>query len=331
MEPLWLCLRDDAEGGALIVGRDTNKKPNKRPKKPLQNPEIPVEVSQEAMNIQWFPGHMTKARRKMAEDIKLVDAVCEIVDARIPRSSANPDMAELTAPKPRLVILNRTDLADEAMTRKWAAEYRRLGFGVLETDCKSGRGVDKFPAAARELCAGLLEKRAAKGQSGKALRLMVVGIPNVGKSTFINRVAGRRAALASDRPGVTRGRQWINIAEAGIELLDTPGILWPKFEDPRTGENLAITGAVKDDILDIELLGTRLLQRLWETYPQRLVERYKLKEDDVPDELEPLELIARRRGFLVSGGMADTRRAAIMLLDEYRSGKLGRITLESPE
>ncbi|MDR0905690.1 MAG: ribosome biogenesis GTPase YlqF [Oscillospiraceae bacterium] len=282
------------------------------------------------MNIQWFPGHMTKARRKIVEDIKLVDAVCEVVDARIPRSSANPDIGELTAPKPRLVILNRTDLADSAATKKWAGEFRRLGFGVLETDCKSGRGIDKFPAAARELCTELLARRADKGQSGKSLRLMVVGIPNVGKSSFINRVAGRKAANTSDRPGVTRGRQWIN-CDGGIELLDTPGILWPKFDDAQTGENLAITGAVKDDILDIELLGSRLLLRLWDAYPERVIERYKLKPDDAPDADFPLEIIAKRRGYLISGGEFDTRRAAIMLLDEYRGGKLGRLTLEFPE
>ena len=347
------------------------KKPVKnRVKSAPKNPEEQHELHPE-MNIQWFPGHMTRARRKIVEDIKLVDAVCEVVDARIPRSSANPDIGELTAPKPRLVILNRTDLADPAATKKWAAEYRRLGFGVLETDCKAGRGIDKFAAAARELCAEMIEKREGKGQSGKSLRLMVVGIPNVGKSSFINRVAGRRAATTSDRPGVTRGRQWISCrvsdpsgaskdtksklapdadtarlrataelraarpATAGgsgatIELLDTPGILWPRFDDAQTGENLAITGAVKDDVLDIELLGSRLLLRLWTLYPERVIERYKLQPGDEPDEMEPLAIIAKRRGYLISGGEPDTRRAAIVLLDEFRGGKLGRLTLELP-
>ncbi|MDR0838565.1 MAG: ribosome biogenesis GTPase YlqF [Oscillospiraceae bacterium] len=282
------------------------------------------------MNIQWFPGHMTKARRKMAEDIKLVDAVCEVLDARIPRSSSNPDMAELTAGKPRLVILNRADLADPGATRRWGGALISRGFGVLETDCKSGRGVDKFPEAARALCSDLLARRAERGQTGKTLRVMVVGIPNVGKSSFINRVARRRAAETSDRPGVTRGKQWINCGN-GIELLDTPGILWPKFDDAATGENLAITGAVKDEILDIELLGTRLMLRLWAEYRGRVAERYKLRDGDEPDPENPLEIIARRRGYVVSGGEADTRRAAIMLLDEFRGGKLGRVTLELPE
>ena len=331
------------------MDKNRNRNPKRDPKNQKKDPKKDKKADAETtvkseMNIQWFPGHMTKARRKIVEDIKLVDAVCEIVDARIPRSSANPDMAELTAPKPRLVILNRTDLADSDATKKWAAEYRRLGFGVLETDCKSGKGIDRFPAAVNELCAELLARRAERGQFGRLLRLMIVGIPNVGKSSFINRIAGRKAANTSDRPGVTRGRQWVTcqtgaltreMAESGrsatIELLDTPGILWPKFDDPTTGENLAITGAVKDDILDIELLGTRLMQRLWELYPERLVERYKLAPDDVPDELEPLRLIARRRGFLVSGGEPDTRRAAIVLLDEFRGGKLGKLTLELPE
>ena len=284
----------------------------------------------EEMNIHWFPGHMTKARRKMAEDIKLVDAVCELLDARIPRSSANPDMDELTNSKPRLVILNRADLADKEATRRWSEHFRASGRGVIATDCKQGRGVERFQPAIRELLTELLEARSERGQIGKPIRLMVAGIPNVGKSTFINKIAGRKVAAVSDRPGVTRGKQWINCGN-GIELLDTPGILWPKFEDKRTGENLAITGAVKDNVIDIELLGTRLLLMLWENYREQVAERYKLKPDDEPDEDFPLEIIARRRGFLMSGGVPDTRRAAIILLDEFRGGKLGRITLENPE
>ena len=282
------------------------------------------------MSINWFPGHMTKARRNMAEDIKLVDAVCELLDARIPRSSANPDMDELTNSKPRLVILNRADLADQTATKRWSDYFKANGRGVITTDCRQGKGVERFQPAIRELLSELLEARAERGQIGKPIRLMVAGIPNVGKSTFINRIAGRKATTVSDRPGVTRGKQWINCGN-GIELLDTPGILWPKFEDKRTGENLAITGAVKDDVIDIELLGTRLLLTLWDGYKDRLAERYKLKPDDEPDEEFPLELIARRRGFLMSGGVPDTRRAAITLLDEFRGGKLGRITLERPE
>ena len=282
------------------------------------------------MTIHWFPGHMTKARRNIAEDIKLVDAVVELLDARIPRSSANPDMDELTNSKPRLVILNRADLADQSATKRWSEYFRAQGRGVITTDCRQGKGVDRFQPAIRELLAELLAGRAERGQVGKPIRLMVAGIPNVGKSTFINRIAGRRATTVSDRPGVTRGKQWINCGN-GIELLDTPGILWPKFEDKRTGENLAITGAVKDDVIDIELLGTRLLLMLWENYRDGLTERYKLKPDDEPDEEFPLELIAKRRGFLMSGAVPDTRRAAIMLLDEFRGGKLGRITLEFPQ
>lgn len=282
------------------------------------------------MNIHWFPGHMTKARRKMAEDIKLVDAVCEVLDARIPRSSANPDMDELTSGKPRLIILNRSDLADKNATKLWSNALIAEGKGVIATDCRQGRGVERFQPTVSELLRELLKTRAEKGQAGKPIRLMVAGIPNVGKSTFINRIAGRRVTAVSDRPGVTRGKQWINCGN-GIELLDTPGILWPKFEDKRTGENLAITGAVRDDVIDIELLGTRLMLMLWENYRDRLFERYKLKDGDLPDEDFPLELIARRRGFLMSGGVPDTRRAAITLLDEFRGGKLGRVTLEYPE
>lgn len=284
----------------------------------------------EEMNIHWFPGHMTKARRKMAEDIKHVDAVCELLDARVPRSSANPDMDELTAGKPRLIILNRADLADQNATKRWSEVFRKQGRGVIATDCRSGKGVERFLPAVRELLGEQLQAWADRGQIGRPIRLMVAGIPNVGKSTFINRIAGRKATTVSDRPGVTRGKQWINCGN-GIELLDTPGILWPKFEDKRTGENLAITGAVKDDVLDVELLGTRLLLMLWDDYRDRLTERYKLRDGDEPDADFPLELIARRRGFLMSGGVPDTRRAAIMLLDELRGGKLGRITLERPE
>jgi ribosome biogenesis GTPase A len=265
----------------------------------------------------------------MAEDIKLVDAVCEVLDARIPRSSANPDMDELTMSKPRLVILNRADLADAGATKRWASEFRRRGFEAIETDCRSGRGTEKLPAAAAKLLSETLARRLARGQTGGALRLMVVGIPNVGKSSFINRAAGRRAARTADRPGVTRGRQWISCG-GGIELLDTPGVLWPKLDGEETGENLAITGAVGDAAFDAELLGARLLLRLWEAYPERVTERYKLKDGDSPDENAPLEIIARRRGYLISGGEPDTARAAAALLDDFRAGKLGRATLELP-
>jgi ribosome biogenesis GTPase A len=297
------------------------------------------QTDNQAMNIQWFPGHMTKARRRIADDIKLVDAVCEVRDARIPRSSANPDVAELTENKPRLVLLNRADQADPAATKRWAERLREEGFGVLETDCKSGRGVDKFTAAARLLLKDKLERDTERGLT-KPIRLMVVGIPNVGKSSFINRVAGRRAAETSDRPGVTRGKQWITVQtvnnnggdkkNGSVELLDTPGILWPKFDSPEVGEFLAFTGAVRDEILDLETLGRRLFQTIWAIFPERLTERYKLRADDDPETTNPLAIIARRRGFLVSGGDTDNLRAAITLLDEFRAGKLGRITLELP-
>ncbi|MBQ4207544.1 MAG: ribosome biogenesis GTPase YlqF, partial [Clostridia bacterium] len=205
------------------------------------------------MNIQWFPGHMTKAQRMIEENVRLVDAVCEILDARIPRSSRNPDIDRLAAGKPRLVILNRCDLADPAVTKKWAAYFREQGLAVLETDARSGRGVNAFPAAVRELLRDKLAEYERKGQSGRGLKVMVLGIPNVGKSTFINKVAGRKAAAAGDKPGVTRGRQWISI-DRSLDLLDTPGILWPKFDSQEVGEMLAVTNAIKSDVLDRETL-----------------------------------------------------------------------------
>ena len=272
---------------------------------------------------------MTKARRMIAEQTKLVDAVCEIVDARIPVSSRNPDLDGITGNKPRLIILNRTDQADSGLTKRWVSYFKSGGYAVLETDAKSGKGTSGFQAAVRSLLKDKLEAFAAKGQSGRTLRVMVVGIPNVGKSSFINRIAGRKAAEASDRPGVTRGRQWISIG-AGLELLDTPGILWPKFESADVGENLAFTGAVKDDILDREALASNLMLRLGGIVPARLTERYKI---DVSPDMSGVELLgaaAKKRGFLLSGGRLDTERMAVVLLDEFRGGKLGRITLEAP-
>ncbi len=283
----------------------------------------------EEIDIQWFPGHMTKARRMMAESLKLVDAVCEIIDARIPVSSRNPDLDGLAGAKPRLVVLNRADQADPAATRAWASYFRSRGLAVLETDAKSGRGVKAFPAAVRGLLKDKLLAYEAKGQAGRTIRAMVAGIPNVGKSSFTNRLAGRRAAETSDRPGVTRGRQWIKIA-AGLELLDTPGILWPKFDDKTVGENLAFTGAVKDDVVDREALASNLMLRLASLCPDRLAERYKIDPDPGRTGRELLDEAAKKRGFLLSGGLLDTDRMAAVLLDEYRGGKLGRITLETP-
>lgn len=282
----------------------------------------------EAANVQWFPGHMAKARRMIKENAAMVDAVCEVVDARVPLSSRNPEVAELVGDKPRMLILNRIDQADPAMTDRWAEYYKSQGIFVLKTDSKSGKGTGGFQSAVRSLLREKIEYYSSRGQTGRLLRIMILGIPNVGKSSFINRIAGRRAAEASDRPGVTRGKQWINIG-GGIEMLDTPGLLWPKFEDKEVGERLAFTGAVKDDILDTELLGARLLDLLAKEYPQSVEERYKLKPDGEAA-FELLEKAARKRGFIVSGGEPDTERMARVLLDEFRGGKLGRLTLETP-
>jgi ribosome biogenesis GTPase A len=282
------------------------------------------------MNIQWYPGHMTKTRRQMEADLKLVDAVCELLDARIPYSSRNPDIAAICGDKPRMIILNRIDMADPAETKKWAAYFRSQGHVVVETDCKSRKGINQFAPAVRELLKDKLERYAAKGQVGRTLKVMVVGIPNVGKSTFINQVAKRKGAKAENRPGVTRGKQWV-VVDNGLELLDTAGILWPKFEDPEVGMKLAYTGAVKDQILDIETLACGLFERLWQRYPDAVRERYKI--DAAPDAkgYELLEEAGRKRGFLRARAEIDTERMARVLLEEYRSGKLGRFTFEGPE
>lgn len=282
-----------------------------------------------SMNIQWYPGHMTKTRRMMEEDIRLVDAVCEIVDARIPFSSRNPDIDVLCANKPRLIILNRIDMADPEMIRRWSDYFRSQGMAVLQTDCKNRKGINGFVPAVRKLLAEKLARYAQKGQVGRPLKIMVVGIPNVGKSTFINQIAGRKGAKAENRPGVTRGKQWVTV-DTGLLLLDTPGILWPRFEDPEVGIRLAYTGAVKDDILDTEALACHLMQMLWTRYPDALRARYKI---DCPPDAEGyalLEAAGRKRGFLISGGEIDTERMARVLLEEYRSCKLGRFTLEAP-
>ncbi len=284
----------------------------------------------EKLNIQWFPGHMTKAQRMIEENVRLVDAVCEILDARIPRSSRNPDIDRLAAGKPRLVILNRCDLADPAVTKKWAAYFRAHGLAVLETDARSGRGVNAFPAAVRELLRDKLAEYERKGQSGRGLRIMVLGIPNVGKSTFINKVAGRKAAAAGDKPGVTRGRQWISI-DRSLDLLDTPGILWPKFDSQEVGEMLAVTNAIKSDVLDRETLAANFMLRLCELYPDAVKERYGVVRTEEENGFELLEQAAKRRGFLVSKGEYDIERMANTLLDEYHGGKLGRLSLERPE
>ena len=261
----------------------------------------------DSMNIQWYPGHMTKTGRQMEQDLKLVDAVCELLDARIPISSRNPDIAALCGPKPRLVILNRMDMADPAATRAWC---------------------EAFVPAVRNLLQEKIARNAAKGQN-RPLKIMVVGIPNVGKSTFINQISGRKGAKAENRPGVTRGKQWVTVDES-LLLLDTPGILWPKFESPEVGYSLAWTGAINDNILDVELVACRLLERLRELYPGAIEARYKFTPDPEAPGYELLEAAARKRGFLISGGEVNTERMAHVLLDEFREGKLGRMTLERP-
>ena len=287
-------------------------------------------MEENKMNIQWYPGHMTKTRRMMEEDLKLVDAVCEILDARIPISSRNPDIDAICGKKPRMVILNRIDMADAELVNRWSAHFKKKGMAVIRTDCKSRKGINTFAPAVRQLLAEKLQRYAEKGQVGRPLKLMVVGIPNVGKSTFINQIAGRKGAKAENRPGVTRGKQWVNV-DGGLLLLDTPGILWPKFDDPEVGLRLAYTGAVKDDILDTETLGCHLMELLARQYPAALTERYKI---EIPAEIDGwalLQAAGKKRGFLVSGGEVDTERMAKVLLEEYRSCKLGKFTLERPE
>ncbi|MGN0578672.1 MAG: ribosome biogenesis GTPase YlqF [Ruminiclostridium sp.] len=276
-------------------------------------------------DIQWFPGHMTKTRRMIEENLRLVDAVVEIVDSRIPESSRNPIINELISSKPRILLLNKCDYSDDSATNRWREYYEKQGFGVLVCDCRSGKGINKFLPMLKSRLSELLQKRREKGNIGKALRIMVVGVPNVGKSSFINRMANAKKVKVEDRPGVTRGKQWVTI-DKEVELLDMPGILWPKFDDKRVALNLAFTGAIKDDVTDVEALATELGAYLSEHYPEKLKERYKLDSS----EGNILTLIARKRGMMISGGEPDTERAAITLLDEYRSGKIGKITLEMP-
>ena len=281
-------------------------------------------------NLSWFPGHMTKTKRMIASELPHMDAVCEILDARIPLSSRNPDVDDLTAGKPRLIVLNRADQADPAQTRRWSQYFRAKGWAVLEANAKGGVGTEKFAAAVRELLRDKLEAYAAKGQVGRVVRVMVLGIPNVGKSTFINKVAKRKTAKAEDRPGVTRSKQWVPV-DATLELLDTPGILWPKFDDPEVGKRLSFTGAVKDDVLDIEELACYLMDYLAAHYADVLTERYKITVEDGDSGYELLEKAGRKRGFLMRGAQVDTERMARILLDEFRGGKLGRFTLETVE
>lgn len=286
----------------------------------------------EMQNIQWFPGHMTKTKRQIQASLKLVDAVAEIIDARIPVSSRNPDLDSIIQNKPRVVLMNKCDMADPSSTQKWINYYKNNGIVAIPIDCKTGRGINKFVSSVNEVLKEKIEKQKAKGLLNPTVRVMIVGIPNVGKSTFINRISKNRKAKAEDKPGVTRGNQWFTINK-GFEVLDTPGVLWPKFEDKIVGERLAFTGAVKDQIMDTELLAMRLLDFLKVEKNPIFVERFKLQNEQIEDieSYELLELIGRKRGMLISGGEIDTERAAIMLLDEYRSAKLGKYTFELPE
>lgn len=286
----------------------------------------------EIQTIQWFPGHMTKTKRQIQASLKLVDAVAEILDARIPLSSKNPDLQKLIQNKPKVVLLNKCDMANQNATSRWIDYYASQGVTAIAVDCKSGKGLNKFAPAVNNVLAERRERLKAKGMVNPMLRIMIVGIPNVGKSSFINRVAKQNRAKVEDRPGVTRGNQWYSIAK-NIEMLDTPGVLWPKFDDKIVGERLAFTGAVKDQILDTELLAVRLLDFLRSLKPADFIVRFKLDDVDLDtvDSYELLNIIGKKRGMLISGGEINTERAAIMLLDEFRSGKLGRITLEMPE
>lgn len=280
----------------------------------------------EESRIQWFPGHMARTRRRIKESLSLVDAVCEIVDARIPRSSRNPDLDSIIGSKPRLIILNKADLADESATAAWSKCFVSQGCRTMTSDSKKGTGVKQFIPEIKLLLSDKLERYREKGMRGRMLRVMIVGIPNVGKSSFINKLAGRSAKV-EDRPGVTRGNQWFSLG-GGVEVMDTPGVLWPKFDDAAVGEMLAFTGAVKDTIIDIEHLALRLIETLMPEYTSSICERFKVEPEE--DAVHMLEKIALRRGMLIRGGEPDMERASVTLLDEFRAGKLGRITLELP-
>lgn len=284
----------------------------------------------EIPSIQWFPGHMAKTKRMIKSSLSLVDAVAEVIDARIPISSRNPDLQNLIEGKPRIVILNKCDTADEQAVQKWISYYNSKGITAIPTDCRSGRGVNKFVPAVKNVLKDMIAKYEAKGMTGRVLHVMIVGIPNVGKSSLINRLAKQKKAKVEDRPGVTLNKQWVKIAD-DVELLDMPGVLWPKFEDKIVGERLAFTGAVKDDVVDVEALASRLLFVLNDMYKDTLAARYKITTEHEEDGYEILQKVGKARGMLISGGEINTERAAITVLDEFRSGKLGRVTLELPE
>ena len=282
------------------------------------------------MNIQWFPGHMAKTRRMISENLKLVDLVVELLDARVPLSSQNPDIEELCGTKPRLLILNKADLADSHANELWQQYFKEQGKTALLFDSVHAKQIKNVTEAVKKLLAEQIQRQAERGMKNRPLKLMIVGIPNVGKSAFINRLAGRTAAISGDRPGVTRGKQWIRLS-AGFELLDTPGVLWPKFEDETVGLNLAFTGAIKDEIMDTETLAAKLLETLAMRAPEAIKARYKLSDLNFENGFELLSAVAKKRGFIVSGGELDLFRAAQIVLDEFRSSKIGQISLEIPE
>lgn len=283
----------------------------------------------EVQNIQWFPGHMTRTKRQIQASLKLVDAVVEIIDARIPVSSRNPDLDKLLGNKPRLILMNKCDMADKRETARWIEHYKKYNIPAIPVDCKTGKGLNAFIPEVKKLLQDKINSWAEKGMKGHSIHIMIVGIPNVGKSSFINRMAKKDSAKVENRPGVTRGNQWFTIGK-GFELLDTPGVLWPKFDDMLVGERLAFTGAVKDQVIDTEQLAVRLLEILKDDYKTQLAERYKLDSSDFDDitAYELLQRIGKKRGFLISGGEIDTERASITLLEEFRNAKLGCITLE---
>lgn len=281
--------------------------------------------------VQWFPGHMAKTRRLIKESLSLVDGVTELLDARIPMSSRNPELDELTGRKPRIVLLNKCDVADDNVTREWIEYFKSKGQYAIAVDCRTGKGLNAYHNVVRQVLAETISKNEAKGMGGKALRMMVVGIPNTGKSSFINRMAGKNRAKVADKPGVTRSNQWFAIGN-GIELLDTPGVLWPKFDDPVVGDRLAFIGSVKDEVMDSETMAVRLIEALVNGYEDKLLSRFKLNNIDIHEAMawEILEEIGRERGMLIRGGEINTERASIMLLDEYRAGKMGKLSFERP-
>lgn len=280
-------------------------------------------------NVQWFPGHMAKTRRLIKESLALVDGVVELVDARVPAASRNPELDEMIKNKPRIILLNKCDVANQAATSIWLKYFKARGFYAMAVDCRTGKGLNRFEELVKEALASVVERNEARGMSNKPLRLMVVGIPNTGKSSFINRMGKNAKAVVADKAGVTRHNQWFVVGN-GIELLDTPGVLWPKFDDPEVGDKLAFIGSVKDEVTDQETLACRLLETLAKTKPEAIEERYKITVDAAMQGWEILELIGKKRGFLIKGGEIDYERAAVMIADEFRAGRLGRITLELP-